>query len=342
MAKAERLPSGTWRVRVYLGKDKNGKKKYKAFTDTDRRRCERIASEYADTHRTYKESCTFKSAIDAYINSRKAVLSPSTIRGYNNIAKQLKTHYSAFCELPVHNIDQRTLQTIINDMTMFVGSKTVRNRYGLIASVIRFSGYMPPYIKLPERVKPNLRVPDTNDVKILLKASKNTNMEIPILLAAFAPMRRGEICALHMDDIKGNTIHVQRAIVEASDGSLVEKSPKTYDGNRYIVMPNFVIDRINELGFITDTNKPRMLTLRFERLVKKCGLEGLRFHSLRHFCCSWLHAQGIPEQFILERGGWSDSGVMKNVYRHALASEEDEINKTISSSFTKVFFENNI
>jgi hypothetical protein len=36
MATAKKLPSGNWRVRVCIGKDENGKYKYKSFTDKDK------------------------------------------------------------------------------------------------------------------------------------------------------------------------------------------------------------------------------------------------------------------------------------------------------------------
>ena len=337
MATAKKLASGAWRVRVYVGKSKDGKKVYKSFTDTDKKRCERIAAQYLDEHREVLESDTFAHAMEQYLESREAVLSPSTIRGYKNIQKQLLTQYSAFCETPVPDITQSVLQTLVNEMTMFVSPKTIRNRTGLISAVIKSKGYMPPFVTLPERRKPDLRIPDVDDVKRLLKTAEGTDMEIPIMLAAFAPMRRGEIVALKMEDISGNVIHVKRAIVESSDGSLVEKSPKTYDSDRYIPMPQDVIDKIMAKGYICDTDKPRILTLRFERLVKKCGLDGVRFHDLRHFGASYLHSKGVPEEYILARGGWSTGSVMKTVYRHALASKEDAIGKEIVSDISKTF-----
>ena len=45
-------------------------------------------------------------------------------------------------------------------------------------------------------------------MKQLIGAAKGTEMELPILLAAFGPMRRGEIAALTIDNIHGNTVHV--------------------------------------------------------------------------------------------------------------------------------------
>ena len=338
MANAKKMPSGTWRIIVYVGTDATGKKKYKSFTGTDKRKVEREAAEYIDSHRIAIDKGSVGYCMDAYIDSRTPVLSPSTIRGYKNIKHQFETQYSEFCKLPVGNLDENSVQDLINDMTEFASPKTIRNRYGFLTAVIRSNGYIPPHVILPERVRPNLRIPDTNDVKKLLDEAKGTELEIPIMLAAFAPMRRGEIVALKMEDIVGNTIHVRRAVVEDTDGNLIEKAPKTYDSDRLIPMPEFVIKKIREKGYIVDIAKPRILTMRFERLARKCGLDGVRFHDLRHFCASWLHAQGIPEEYILQRGGWATGNVMKTVYRHALASETDRICKGLVSSITENFY----
>lgn len=337
MATAKQLPSGAWRVRVYIRTDENGRKIYKSFTHPDKRKCERYAAEYADEHRASNDRSSFGYAADAYIASREGVLSPSTIRGYKNIDKYLKTHYRAFCDLSVEDIDAQTYQAVINDMNLFSSPKTIRNRNGFISSVMKSRGYPLPPIKLPAKVKSDMRIPDIEDVRTLLANAKGTDLEVPILLGAFAPMRRGEICALRIEDIDGNTIHVHRAIVEDGDGNLYEKSPKTYESDRYILMPEDIIQKIREKGYITDAVRPHVLTNRFARLAEKCGLKGIRFHSLRHFCISYLHAKGIPEEYILERGGWESSGsVMKSVYRHTLISEKDRVNQDILAIFSSI------
>ena len=337
MAKAKKLPSGTYRVLVYLGTDADGKKKYKSFTDRDRKRCERMASEYADQHREFKEKESFGSCLEQYIERKKAVLSPSTIRGYRTIQRTLKGAYRAFCDVSVYDMDGDTLQDLIDDMSVKYTPKTIRNVIGLTSTVLKSKGVNMPNVSLPERKQPNLHIPDEDEVKLLLKEAEGTDLEIPILLAAFAPMRRGEICALKLDDIKGNTIHVCRSVVHTSDNTIATKAPKTYSSDRYIVMPEDIIQKIRDKGYITKFEKPNALTSAFERLTKKCGLTGVRFHDLRHFCASWLHAQNVPEEYILERGGWSTPNVMKNVYRHALASEKDRISKGIVEKVNQNF-----
>lgn len=338
MAKAKKLPSGTYRCVIYIGLDEDGKRRYKSFTDPDKRRCEALAAEYADAHRNVKSGCSFKAAMDAYISEREPVLSPATVRGYKNIQKVLKTDYADFCNVSVHEIDARMYQQMINGWTAMLSPKTIRNRTGFISSVLKNKGVLPPPVKLPDKVKPNLHIPDSEDIKRIMTVAEGTEMEIPILLAAFGPMRRSEIVALTMDDIEKNIIHVHSAIVMNADGDNVRKNPKTYESDRYIPMLPEIMDKIRANGYITTITNPQHISQRFEHIARKAGCPGTRFHDLRHFCASWLHAQGTPEEYILCRGGWTSGGIMKNVYRHSLSSECDRINKDIATRMAETFF----
>ena len=46
MAKAKKLPSGSWRVLVYDCTDQNGKRRYKSFTAETKKEAEYLAAEY--------------------------------------------------------------------------------------------------------------------------------------------------------------------------------------------------------------------------------------------------------------------------------------------------------
>lgn len=87
------------------------------------------------------------------------------------------------------------------------------------------------HITLPKKKRPDMYIPSDNDVKRLIDASKGTDLEIPILLAAFGPIRRGEICALDSSHIKGNVVHVQLNMVRISDCEWIIKSPYRHSMN---------------------------------------------------------------------------------------------------------------
>ena len=46
-----------------------------------------------------------------------------------------------------------------------------------------------------------------------------------------------------------------------------------------------------------------------------------------------MHAIGVPDQYILQRGGWSGDNVMKTVYRNAIDIETAKQNKKINEHF---------
>lgn len=42
---------------------------------------------------------------------------------------------------------------------------------------------------------------------------------------------------------------------------------------------------------------------------------------------------GIPDKYIMERGGWSTSSTLKTVYQHTMRGKNKEINNKINSYF---------
>ena len=159
-----------------------------------------------------------------------------------------------------------------------------------------------------KKVRPELYIPSDEEIKKLIEYVKNDEMEIPILLAAFGPMRRGEICALDSSDIKDGVVHVSKSMVLDSERNWVIKSPKSYSGDRYIRFPDFVLSKLSKNGRITSLN-PSMITDRFRDILKRTGIPHFRFHDLRHYCASVQHAIGIPDAYIMQRGGWGSDRV---------------------------------
>lgn len=182
-------------------------------------------------------------------------------------------------------------------------------------------------ITLPKKLRSNIYIPTEADIKKIVRASEGTIMEVPILLAAFGAMRRGEICALQKSDIKNHTIHVTKTMVMNDEGEWIVKAPKSYAGDRYVNYPSFVIEKFLELSTNTVNMNPNTLTTSFGNLLKKLEIPHFRFHDLRHYNASVQHALGIPDAYIMQSGGWGNDSVLKEVYRHTLPDMEDKMNK---------------
>lgn len=337
MAKAKKLPSGSWRCLVFSHIDSNGKRRYESITASTKKEAEMLAAEFAVTKtKTEVSAMNFIQAMDFYIETKEPVLSPSTIRGYNNIRKVMQSEYPIFCRMKVKDIEKNDIQNIINDLTKSKSPKTIRNYNGFITAVIKEQREnFNVKLTLPQKERPELHIPTDAEVAKLITASSGTSLEVPILLAIYGLMRRGEICALSLDDIQGTTIHVRHSIVAGKDGKHHLKAPKTYSSDRYVEVPQFVIDKIKKQGYICKV-QPHTLTVMLQKILKRNNIPPFRFHDLRHYSCSVRSSIGIPVEYILKDGGWQTDHVMKNVYRHTLSDREKEFSAKAMEHFNSV------
>lgn len=335
MAKAKKLPSGNYRAQVYDYTDESGKRHYESFTAPTRKEAEYLAAQFAlDKKSRCRSKKTFGMALDDYITSREPVLSPRSIRNYRYIRNH---EIQSIMTVMVADITQELIQKVINEDAAIHSPKTVRDHHGLISAVLKQE--RPDFALntvLPQKIRPDLYIPSDDDIKKIMELASETELELPIMLAAFGPMRRGEICALHSDCISGNVVHVMRNMVLDSSGKWITKAPKTYAGDRYIEFPDFVAEKLKGINGKVTNLTPDALTCRFRRLIRRSGVHSFRFHDLRHYSASIQHALGIPDAYIMQRGGWQTDGVLKAVYRHAMDDTQKVMNQKTNLYFSEL------
>ena len=346
MPTAKKLPSGSWRCQVFSHKDETGKRIYKSFTCPDpspkgKRICEDMASSWArDKEQALATSKTFGAAVTSYIDLRRNTLSPRTIEDYE---RTQRLYLSSLERIRIDSITQADVQKVIDQAAAHLSPKTVTNIHCLISAVMRQERpQMALRTTLPQRVKPNLTIPSDDDIKALLEAVRSTTLELPVMLAAFGPMREGEICALRMENVSGNTVHVCENMIRkmvTKETTWIIRHPKSTDGTRFIDYPDFVCSLFPDTGRITNMN-PNTLCKMFKRKVDQLGLPGIRFHDLRHWCASTLHAQGVPDAYIMQRGGWSSDRVLKSVYRHTLDGYQQSMTALANDHFSSIMQHN--
>jgi len=341
MATARKLPSGKWRVRIYI---KGHDPEYLSFTSdgTDRRaktEIENQATEYKlswEKKRKNPFDLTTGEAIDRYIENRSAVLSPATIRGY----KYDRGHYlQRLMDIKLVDLTQDIVQIEINEEAKTHSPKTMRNVHGLLSAVL--AEYLPDFrlrTNLPAPIKKvNQYAPEDDDIKKLLIATKGKRLQKAIILGACATLRRSEISALRPEDIdeKNNQIIVQRAVVLDDKKKWTFKGTKTYESARIVDVSPEVISALLDgakpeeplVGLVPDS-----ITNLFCKVRNSLGID-MRFHDLRAYSASVQHALGVPDVYIMKQGGWSTDYVMKKIYRRAMEKRAKEASEITNKHF---------
>ena len=322
--KPRKLPSGSWNVRIMC----NGKSY--SFTDPDKHRVMRKASEFAEMCHEDMENPKLADAIDAFISERSDSLSPATIRGYSSIARTVRARSPQVANKRCLSLTDRDIQSIIKPIS---SPKTQRNYVNLIQTVTgrKFS------VRYKQKQPKEIQVPSELEVQGLIAIFRKTELEIPVLLGAYAGLRRGEIAALTIQDLDGDYLHISKDMVLDDFGEWITKAPKTLASNRTVLLPHYVAERIRQKGYITHL-APNNITKRFIKRQQSLGIESpYTFHSLRHFFASFLHAQSIPDAYVLRAGGWTTPFVMERVYRHALDDIHLEMSQKAVSAFQNSF-----
>ena len=331
--KAKKLPSGRWRCRVYDGTDPAGKKIYKSFTADTRKEAEFLAAQYAASRKsTVSKDRTLADAYARYIEIKKNTLSPATVRDYSRAAK---ADFPELMPLRLSRLTQEAVQSAVNVMSANHSPKSVRNAHGLLSAVLSmFAPEIRLNTRLPQSRKPDLYVPTEQEVEKLVRSIRGTELEKAVLLAAFGSLRRSECSALMISDIEGDIIHVNKAIVLGVDKQWTLKQPKSKAGYRDIKMPGFVIERLKPApnGRIVNI-MPVTITDYFADARRKFNLPHFRFHDLRHYQASILHAMGVPDKYIMERGGWSTDSTLKNIYQHTMSDKRKQVEDDIVRRF---------
>ena len=311
--KYEELPSGSYRAKkVYKGKT------YRITFDhypTDKEVTIAFAEKMQEE--TGKKG-SFEHYANEYIQDRSNVLSPSSIITYERLIKAIS---ESFKKLNLYDIRQSDVQKEINTYAKTHAPKTVRAMHGFISAVL--GSYRPQFVlrtTLPQKKQKEAYLPTQDDIQSILKAAKGTEDSVGIQLGILS-LRRGEICALEMSDLKGNELHVHSTMVWNKKW-IRKETPKTDAGNRIIYLPPKLTRQIRKQGYFFKYS-PNKLNDHLHKYQDELGIPRFRFHDLRHYFASYA-ATIMPESDAMALGGWKSDHVFKQVYRESMQKKRKE------------------
>lgn len=326
----KKLPSGRWRIQLMQDRHRISR-----TFDTEKEALYwatgvKIREKEAESS---PQNITVTAAVDRYIESKSAILSPSTIAGYKKIQKNLMSEIS---NIKLGALTQERVQRWVNTLARCKSPKTVGNAHGLLSAVLaEYRPSMALHTTLPQKVKVEIQIPSEAELTAILKASAGTKYELPIYLAAWMGLRQSEILGLTWDCINGDQLQIKQAIVMGEDGP-TEKGTKTYSGTRSIRLSA----QIKALLDAQPHTKEHIVTLSgkaiysgFSRICVKAGVPHFRFHDLRHANASAMLAIGIPDKYSMKRMGHATNNMLKTTYQHTIKEKEKEFDDRLDAYF---------
>lgn len=194
-------------------------------------------------------------------------------------------------------------------------------------------------IALPKIEKAEVTSLTVEQSRTLLAGIRDTPYEALWALLLLTGVRPAEALALRWRDVEGGVLKISRSLSWTSDGPQIAP-PKTNAGRRSIPLPDYVLQALAErksrvdyasaddLIFGTAAGTPlewRVIKRRhFKPLLKKLGLPDIRGYDLRHTCTTLLIEAGVAPAAITERLGHRSTAFLFDTYSHVLPHHQLE------------------
>jgi integrase len=211
-------------------------------------------------------------------------------------------------------------------------------------------------VRPPRIERAELTIPDTDQVRAIVKASEGSWIYLPILLGAATGMRRGEVFGLRWRDVDLDACVVRvTGSLQRVTGQLRVVEPKTPRARRTIALPGTVVDVLRAhrkeqaqrrllLGEgWTDSDlvveqgdgrarDPDTITHRFADVAAAAKVPGVRFHDLRHAYATSLLRGRVHPKVISEALGHASTAFTMDVYSHVVPSMQEKAAEAIGAA----------
>ena len=289
-----------------------------------------------------------------WLEIAKGRLAHATYGAYQGLLKSTIVPYFRKKKLTLRELEARHLQMFYSEMLRKVKPNTVIHYHAIIHSALKYAVKTDMLIQnvadKVDRPRKNSFQPvflSADEMQKMFEALRGTKLELPVLVAAFYGLRRGEVVGLKWDaiDFERDTITIKHIVTNAKiDGKceiVCADRAKTKSSLRSLPLVSNIREKLLALREQQKENRrvcgncyskkydgyvfvdamgnifnPRSVTANFSKLLEQNGLRHIRFHDLRHSCASLLLANDVPLKQIQEWLGHSDIGTTANIYSH--------------------------
>jgi integrase len=278
----------------------------------------------------------------------------TTFSSYEQMVKSVIEPYFRKKAVTLQGLEARHIQQFYSEKLKTVKPNSVIHYHAVIHQALKYAmktDLVPQNVAMKvDRPKKNDYQPvflDAEELQHLFEVVKGTKLELPVLVAAFYGLRRGEVCGLKWDaiDFERGMITIKHTVtsmqVDGKTKMYAQDSAKTKSSMRTLPLVGSFAEYFREVKAAQELNKqvcgncynyeydgfvfvdelgermkPDYLTSQFPAFIQRHGMKKMRFHDLRHSCASLLLANGVPLKQIQDWLGRSDFSTTANIYAH--------------------------
>ncbi len=302
----------------------------------------------------YYPDMPFTDYLLCWLDIAKARVRPTTYAAYQSALNSVIIPYFEPLHLSLQELHARHIQAFYMEKLKTVKPSTVIRYHAIIHQALKYAFKTD---MVAQNVASKVDRPKLNDFKAtfltaeelqtVFDATANTPLELPVLVAAFYGLRRGEVVGLKWSaiDFEKNTLTICHTVtsiyIDGKRNVIEQDATKTKAGLRTLpligrfkeyflqakewqaqnrrICKNSYDKQYLDYVFVDEMGKrllPNTLTTQFPKILEKNGVPKMRFHDLRHSCASLLLANGVPLKQIQEWLGHSDFSTTANIYAH--------------------------
>lgn len=356
----------TWYVRIFLGRNAKGKRKYfnKTIHGT-----KKDAQKFLTAKLREKDLGVFVEPasmplyefIDKWLlEVAKHRVKENTFDRYQSIAKTYIKKYigqTRLCDLEDYQVQK--FYDGLRDKGL--SPRTVRYAHTVLSSALKqaikwrmIANNPCSLCELPKLKKVEMKYLKPNEASFFLQVAKENKLYALFLLAVETGMRPSEYLALKWTDInfERKFLSVKRAVVKKKGGGFIFSEPKTSNSRRSIPLSDEALNALKrhripqlenrlKLGadyqnlnliFPSEVGSPiqhrNIVGRYFKPILKKAGLPDIRLYDLRHTMATLLLSAGENPKVVSERLGHASVTLTLDTYSHVLPNmQADATNK---------------
>ncbi len=362
----------TWLVRIFIGRDAEGKRKYFSKTihgpkkDAQKYLTAKLREQDLGV-RIGTTSITLNEFLDQWLETAVSPrVSARTADGYGSILKRYVR--ASLGAVKLSRIQAIDIQKLYGTMqARGLSARVVRHTHSVLHNALKqavrwniLQNNASDFVELPKVPHKERRVLSADEAVAFLAEADAMPQGLIFEFALLSGMRPEEYLALQWNDIDAErcTAQVNRALVRHG-GKWSFERPKTAKSRRIVSLPKPLISKLlkhkrrqneirlrnglvwedNALVFCTEIGTPHSipnLTYRYFRpILAKAGLPQIRLYDLRHSHATLLLIAEENPKVVAERLGHSTIVLTMDTYSHVIPNMQ----KVATEKLTQMLYD---